>query len=428
MLNLTNLPRLATTPITSTPKKSAVSPDPAVKGNLSHVAGKAPTETLSLSSTGFFAPVNTSSGQAAIFVKAEADAPKEPTKSQETGPILLETDTLLGEHSASIDGFLARLAGVAVESSAGTLSRRLGEFHSFVKADDAASIRAKTPSMGKEMRAYAGITAEQLKNELPMSQDVAQVVDRELQKIADKTSAHFGPGGFQVDNDPATSKAAIGQHIGYVTGELNRHQNVGKTAANGALNDYFGEGEKAGNVDTLLEGLRLPPKDTDQGKTFLENQGWMFNGGLGEDGQWSFWGFGNADQALNRPGLYAGEASLAVATAVAGGGEGGEDLLASTLSKDPAHWNASEQLIGNFGARAAQLGWMSSKLGQGVVEAHNPKKEAKAPGRWAPGNNLITDFNTLRERNAGEIVKDLDQIQSFAVGKGILTPEGAPAS
>jgi hypothetical protein len=291
----------------------------------------------------------------------------------------------------------------------------------YFNAPDAAAIREKAGKLGEMSQAYAQLTAGQLFDDVKVPPRVQTVANKALASVAQQTAESFGPDGFTVKDDARLSALALGQHAGYVAGELSRHHGVDEPTARKALIEYFNGG---GDVDKLISDAGLPPKtDSD----FWNSNGWMFAGGFNDNKEWGFWGFGATDQALNRPGVYAGEASLKVAEALDKGN--GEQLLASTLSKDPAQWNDNEKIVGNFALRAAQLGWLTSKLGQGVVEAHNPKKEAKAAGRWAPGNDLITDFNSMAEAKGwNEVAKDLDQIKSFATSSGILTPQGNPAS
>lgn len=305
---------------------------------------------------------------------------------------------------------LAAMAGGGIVANEGAIQ-------DFFAAPDAAAIRDKAGKYGEMTEAYAQLTANQLFDELTVPPRVQTVAQKALADVAKKTASAFTPDGFRVSDDARLGALALGQHAGYVAGELGRHHGVDEPQARAALIEYFHNG---GDVDKLIADAGLPPKTDGD---FWNNNGWMFAGGFDDRGDWGFWGFGDTNQALNRPGVHAGEATLDVAEALDKGN--GERLLASTLAKDPSQWNDNEKVVGNFALRAAQLGWLSSKLGQGIVEAHNPKKEHKAAGRWAPGNDLITDFNSMREAKGwNEVAKDLDQIKSFAVSSGILNPQG----
>jgi hypothetical protein len=138
------------------------------------------------------------------------------------------------------------------------------------------------------------------------------------------------------------------------------------------------------------------------------------------------YGFGDVDKALNRPGIYAGEAVLNFAEALAGGGgERAKVLLkralerpSSEIAKGLENPKTDEDLLCHFAARAAQAGWLVSKTGQGIVEAEKGKDGTK---RMAPKNDLITDFDSLAAKKGWpEVAKDIDQVKTALWGLGIL--------
>lgn len=327
-----------------------------------------------------------------------------------------------------------RVAGTQIQAmmSQGVVGNKQ-QVLDFFNVGTPADIRDKTAKYPEMAKAYAQVTADQLMQSQaalgipPRAQTVAR---KALEEVAAKTTSHFGPDGFGNVDDPRMNALALGQHAGYVAGEFSRKFGVGEPEARKAIIEYF---EGGGDINQLIGAL----KPDGPGADFFKDNGWMVGGSFGDDGKWGFWGFGGADKALNRPGLYAGEATLKFAEALDKGN--GEQLLASVLSKpqdelasllaNPEKANPKEAAVAQFAARAAQLGWLSSKLGQGIVEAHNPKKEANSLKRWAPGNDLITDFNSLEAKKGwGEVAKDLDQIKAFAIGTGVLTPNGNPAN
>ncbi len=147
-----------------------------------------------------------------------------------------------------------------------------------------------------------------------------------------------------------------------------------------------------------------------------DNVGYMFNQ----------YGFGDADKALNRPGVYAGEAVLNFAEAIAGGGaDKAKALLKRALERSSAeiargleHPKTDEDLVAHFAARAAQAGWLVSKSGQGIVEAEKGKDGTR---RLAPKNDLITDFDSLAQKKGWpEVAKDIDQVKTALAGLGVL--------
>ncbi len=121
MLKLTSFsPNLNTPRLSSAASKSVLRPDHTAIANLNKSASTAPTETVSLSSTGSFGPLNANSGQAKI-VTSHAVEPNELPRGYDSGPILLEAFAPQTQHNSNIDGFLTRLTAQAVKDN-GTFS------------------------------------------------------------------------------------------------------------------------------------------------------------------------------------------------------------------------------------------------------------------------------------------------------------------
>ncbi len=113
------------------------------------------------------------------------------------------------------------------------------------------------------------------------------------------------------------------------------------------------------------------------------------------------------------------------AEAIAGDAKGAKALLlralerpASEIAAGLAAPKTDEDLVAHFAARAAQAGWLVSKTGQGIVEAEKGKDGTK---RFAPKNDLITDFDALAQKKGwAEVAKDIDQVKTALWGAGIL--------
>lgn len=278
----------------------------------------------------------------------------------------------------------------------------------------AEEIREKAPLYPKMAQEYAKLTASEFfASPAGKNLSIAQKRKAEalLIAVAENVSALFTKEGIVLDeSDPLISSSALAQHKGYVAGVLSREFGIGQVQVLKALDLYY---DSKGDIGILKFRLGI----TDE---YLKKNGWMFNGALNEKGTWEFWGFGKTDIALNLPGVFAGKAAIDFAQIIADGRE--RPLMERMLSRDPAEMkkllegvgSADEVALAAFSARAAQLGWLVSKIGQGIVEAHNPKKESSAIKRWAPMNSLITNFDRMaKERGWGETAKDIDQIRSY---------------
>ena len=284
----------------------------------------------------------------------------------------------------------------------------------YFNAKTAEEIREKTPHYPSMAQEYAKLTASEFfaspagKNLSPGQKRKAEAL---LIAVAESTSSLFTKEGFVLDESASLiSSSALAQHKGYVAGVLSRELGIGQAQVLKALDLYY---NSKGDIGILKFRLGI----TDE---YLKKNGWMFNGALNDKGTWEFWGFGKTDIALNLPGVFAGKAAMDFAQIIADGRE--RPLMERMLSRDPAEMekllngagNADEVTLAAFSARAAQLGWLVSKIGQGIVEAHNPKKESSAIKRWAPANSLITNFDKMaKERGWGETAKDIDQIRSY---------------
>jgi hypothetical protein len=283
---------------------------------------------------------------------------------------------------------------------------------------------------------YTGVTSQQLSfqtKDIPGAATHMGEAKRQLDDLVHKTVRHFGAGKYgMLDEAPMNSKA-IKQHAGYIAGEMSRKFGFDEKAARAVLVPFY-EATKDGAspearaklADDLLKvpqsgGREISP-DPASVKEFVTsgNNGWMFNE----------YGFGDADKALNRPGVYAGEAVLEFAKSIAGD-KGAAALLKRSLERSPeelakalSNPKSTEDLVVAFSARAAQAGWLVSKTGQGIVEAHhsNPEKAAKGLNRVGPKNDLITDFDSLAEKKGwAEVAKDLDQVKTALWGAGVLS-------
>ncbi|MEW5849162.1 MAG: hypothetical protein AB2A00_10115 [Myxococcota bacterium] len=312
---------------------------------------------------------------------------------------------------------------VAVEPrarmDAGKLEAQRTEVMGAFKAKDVDDVKARAGNHGKMAAAYAELSANQFlqsPNAAYLDENQVKVAREALADVTRQTTAHFGPGGF-VEGDGAV--AGRHQHVGYVAGELARNFGLPKETARAALDAHF-RGIQKGTItwengkDALTEKLvkAAPADKKDALKALIAdgNNGWMFGA----------YGWGKSDTALNMPGRYAAEATLKFAHALAGGDEREGARLMDKLfdpRTDQAALLASNDgnlaLLAQFAARAAQAGWLTSKIGQGIVEAHHakPEKAAKGPDRW--NHKLITDFNTLSATKGWvEVAKDLDQIES----------------
>ena len=311
-----------------------------------------------------------------------------------------------------VQGALGGQVGIIKTSSAGQYNYE--QVLAYFQAESAEAIRDRASQYTAMAESYAHITAAELFNsDAGKALTVAQqnAAKEQFASIALKTAKHFTKDGYAVDmNNQQLVARAIIQHVGYVSGVVSREFGISEELVRNALNEYFNQN---GNIGILRDRLSLTNE-------YLESNGWMFNGGLDDNGQWEFWGFGSTDVALNIIGAYAGEATLNFANAITDGD--GEGLLIKLLSRSAEEiegllqgtGDSQETALAAFSARTAQLTWLVSKLGQGIVEAHNPKKAEASVKRWAPVNNLITTFDAMAKTEGWQqVAKDIDQIKSW---------------
>jgi hypothetical protein len=300
-----------------------------------------------------------------------------------------------------------------------------------LKVESHAGVSAKAPQYDQYALGYAGIAANGFFASLSNRSDSKKWLDnvvlqgiirRQFDTIAEKVAQHLKIADVE---DPQLLAAALAQHVGYLVGVLSRANGVPKADVRSALEAdvrsalqaYF---DSNGDV-TQLKKLSFITDD------FLKANGWMFFGELKADGQWSYWGFGSLSAALNMPGVYALKAVKDFAYQLQALQEGSTyDLVDNFVKASPdekAKWLQGEGefrmvALAQFSARAAQLGWVVSKIGQGIVEAR--KGKASSVSRWqAP---LMTTFDKMAEANGWvEVAKDLDQI-SAAWRHWIKTP------
>lgn len=289
---------------------------------------------------------------------------------------------------------------------------------------------------------YAALTSSQLSEavkDVPGGQAHVGEAKRLLDDIVHRTVRHFGAGKYGMLDEADMNKAAMRQHAGYVAGELSRKLGLDEKATVDVLVPFYDKtaaGASPEDRARLASDLQVvfarqqaaPGRGQDIAgeqaaiKAFVtdDNNGWMFNQ----------YGFGDADKALNRPGVYAGQAVLDFAKGIAGSEAGAKALLERSLNRSATELAAglarprtTEDVVAQLAARAAQTGWLVSKAGQGLVEASHsdPKKAEKGLSRFAPRNDLITDFDSLAAKKGWvEVAKDIDQVKTFLRGAGVL--------
>ncbi len=270
---------------------------------------------------------------------------------------------------------------------------------------------------------YTALTSSQLADQtahIPGAAAHAGGAKRLLDDLVHKTVRHFGGGKYAMLDEPHMNAASIKQHAGYIAGEMSRKLGLPESSTRDVLVKFY-ESTQAGASPAQREQLASDLKgDPAAVKAYVTDagNGWMFNE----------YGFGDADKALNRPGVYAGAAVHEFAVQLAGNGAKG--LLKRALDRSPddlakalADPKTTEDLVACFAARAAQAGWLVSKAGQGIVEANhaNPDKAAKGVNRLGPKNDLMTDFDALAAKKGWpEVAKDLDQVKTALWGQGLL--------
>ncbi len=369
---------------------------------------------------------------------------------------LVKTVTIDGAGSAaSIAAASADAAGHVARFTAGPVPQRGGPVDAValtlksLQQTSVGDIKDKfQPGYARHSESYANLSAAQFAqatSSVPGAAAHMETATKLLSDVAQKTAAHFATGKFTGLEDPRMNEAAVKQHAGYVAGELSRKFGVDETTVRKALVPHYqstiagaSAQQRADLGTTLADALAAATLGSKSGwvpvadlqttvtklgglKSFVadDNNGWMFNQ----------YGFGDADKALNRPGVYAGQAVLDFAGALAGSGAA-KALLDRALNRSPAELAAAlagpkttEDVVAQFAARAAQTGWLVSKGGQGIVEANHadPKKAEKGVSRFAPKNDLMTDFNSLAaSKGWPQVAKDIDQVKAYLQGAGIL--------
>lgn len=334
---------------------------------------------------------------------------------------------------AAADTAAAHIASFRQPDAKATLS-------AFAPADnDAIKGEFKANYAGNAAK-YAALTSSQLASatkNVPSSSKHMALAAKLLDSVTAQTASHFASGKFSGLEDAALNKGAIKQHAGYVAGEIGRKFGIDDKTVRDAILPFLektaGEqtttAQREGVASLIMSGVAGSKKHVgpDEGKemsslsaelkkfTGDDNVGYMFNQ----------YGFGDADKALNRPGVYAGQAVLNFAEAIAGSPDKAKALLqrslerpSSEIAKGLENPKTDEDLVAHFAARAAQAGWLVSKSGQGIVEAEKGKDGTK---RLAPKNDLITDFDSLAAKKGWpEVAKDVDQVKTALWGLGVL--------
>jgi len=359
----------------------------------------------------------------------------------------------------------------AMRASAGALGSRFPSPLAKAEARSVDDIKAFVPHYASTVESYAKTTTQQMFDKFNgfggLPADVRQSASSLMKEVVAQTAELFGPGGFNPPDDPALARAAANQHAGYVAGEITRKFAYIKPEW---ILPHF-EAILAGqnpSIESLANALasQVRPDDKQDIKDFVLNpdNGWMFGA----------YGFGKSDIALNLPGVFAGKATIDFACDLAGSELAGVELAQKTLSllpwvvetglrgpegiaqkreaalsaiahaeklgdepllkkaeselriADEASQLSTEQLaLLQFAARAAQAGWLTSKLGQGIVEAHhsNPAKAEKGVSRFGPKNELITDFDALAAKKGwSEVAKDVDQVKNAVTAQTLAIP------
>ena len=132
-----------------------------------------------------------------------------------------------------------RVAGTRIAAMTGGATYGMDTIQDFMTADSADAIKDKAGKLPEMMNAYAGVTAQQLCDELRIPPRVQSVLREQLSTVAKNTVGHFGKAGFDVEDGPINA-FAINQHAGYVAGELSRSHGLDPAKTRAALNDYYG--------------------------------------------------------------------------------------------------------------------------------------------------------------------------------------------
>lgn len=284
------------------------------------------------------------------------------------------------------------------------------DFFQAPKVASAEEIRERTPRLG-EIADQVGkrSTADYLA--LPAARDLSpaqrRIAESAFATLVARTAGHFQDGKLKGLENPYFRRAALAQHVGYLGGELGRKfPSLDGARAKAILQQHFEN--PSGGTETLAAKLQAAAGGDAEIGRFVRDEG----------NAWMFGSFGDLDHALNLPGVYAGQALVKFATALAGDRKQGKALLQRLYDASPEALRRLMEkpegklgLLCHFAARAAQAAWLVSKLGQGCVEAA-AGKDAKALSRWT--GDLIAPFDEMAERKGwAEVVKDLDQARNY---------------
>ncbi|MDL1871606.1 hypothetical protein FBR05_05330, partial [Deltaproteobacteria bacterium PRO3] len=279
-----------------------------------------------------------------------------------------------------------------------------------LKVASAEEIRERTPRLG-EIADQVGKRSAADYLALPavrgLSPGQRRIAESAFATLVARTAGHFQGGKLNRLENDYFRRAALAQHVGYLGGELGRKfPSLDGARVKAILQQHFEN--PSGGTEALAAKLQAAAGgDAELGRFVRdENKAWMFGG------------FGDLDHALNLPGVYAGQALVKFATALAGDRKRGKALLqrfydasSEDLQKLMEKPEGELGLLVHFAARAAQASWLVSKLGQGGVEAA-VGKDAKALSRWT--GDLIAPFDTMAAKKGwAEVVKDLDQARTY---------------
>lgn len=259
----------------------------------------------------------------------------------------------------------------------------------------------KTSDFKKIARDYALTTFEQFMktHSSILSSNDMRFIKKLFFELTKMTCSHFSSDGYQNIDSEEMNIGSLCQHIGYVSNCLiEKYPDISLETCFKILFDHFHSGE-----DITALSKKFPDDNISK---FIQD----------DSNSWMFWkyGFGNVDKALNRPGFYSGKATLKLARYLLNG-KTSKNIISffSQDTKELFEILKGEvdiiSVIVTFSARASQLTWYISKLGQGYVESfqNNPK----ALSRW--NGPLMIDFDMLYEKNPTEIMKDFVQVQTY---------------
>lgn len=275
---------------------------------------------------------------------------------------------------------------------------------------------------------YAACTSGQLQAQLRDTPDIA--ASTELNELvaaagaaftssAERTAKYFAAGAPCEDPDPAMRTRAVGQHTGYVLGELvsktgdagkalakqwSENDREGEKHAFGVLHEFLGkqapgQGPTRAQLDELTTDMGIPLNGPVHAFITAGGNGYLFEG------------LGTLSLALNYPGAVAGDALVdCVAKALElDKGEAAKRILLALERPDAQLRTAFESprstddFIVLLAARLAQQGWLVSTAGRALCDGH-PKRVTR---------DIFVDFDTLKSRCLTEVNHpdfDLDQL------------------